>query len=82
MVLSTVQIRPRASMAENVVYVERYTVPKEHRHEILRELHENGPMKPWTLQSRVNAPHKAMKQLVLDREIRINADADVALPRR
>lgn len=61
---------------------ERYTVPDEHRHEILRELHENGPMKPWTLLSRVDAPHKAMKQLALDWEIRVTADGDIDLPRR
>ena len=60
-------------------YVERYSVPDSERHEILRELHENGPMKPWTLLSRVEAPHKAMKHLALDWEIEVDVDGDIRL---
>lgn len=68
-------------MSESIEYVEPYSVPRGERHEIVRELRESGPMKPWTLMGRVETPRKALKKLVLDCEIEVDASGDIRLPR-
>lgn len=62
-----------------VQYVESYTVPDESRHAVARVLWESGPMKPWTLLHESGVDHQAMKKMMLDWEIEINARGDVRL---
>lgn len=61
-------------------YIEPYTVNNSDRHEIIREVWESDKLKPWTLLTNVDAKHKALKQLLLNYELTVDADGYIILP--